>query len=342
MKQICERFVAIMSPSPQTVLGSVLALPSPPPIILVTGPDTERRRAAVRDIEQKFTSVHSRSIIRGREATLDQLRTELLSLSLLEPTHSLIIVRSCHELTSTVAKQLSQLLAKKNLTHTPILFEGEPLSASHPISSLSKQGMTHIAFEPLSGTALVKWIAQECQSREITTVSDEALSLLAQVGNGLLDPIVQAIELCSLSLEPGQPLTEAVCAEIVRIPPSTKEFALLDALAARNRGAAEVLLSTLLASGVSPFPLIALIQKAYSTYLAIHSLKKRGVNERAIQETLGMQQWLFKKQRDVALRMTRTFLQGALRAIITADSKLKNRSLGPEQVLSELMAKLTS
>lgn len=334
--------LAPMTTAPDRVLQSIITAASPPSVLLLTAPDSLRRTEAVRRIEERFSSPHSRTIIRGREASLDHLRTELLSLSLLEPTHSLIIIRNCHELPPALAKQVGQMLVKKKGSHTPIIFEGEPLSANHPIISLTKQGAILVAFEPLAGAALDRWIIQECHSRGITTVADEATNLLAQAGNGSLDAIAQAIELCSLSLDPGQPLTEAVCAEIIQIPPSTKEFALLDALAARNRGAAEVMLTTLLASGISPFPLVALIQKSYSSYLAIHSLKKRGIEERAIQETLGMQQWLFKKQRDVALRMNQSFLKSALRAIITADSKLKNRSLGPELVMSELVAKLTS
>lgn len=331
-----------MSQSPLNTIAPILDLTSPPPITLVTAPDSHRRYEALRQIEKRFTSAHSRTVIRGREANLDQLRTELLSQSLLEPTHSLIIVRSCHELTTTLAKQLCQLLAKKNISHTPILFEGEPLPATHPLLSLRSQGAKHIAYEPLSGSALERWIRNECRSRGIEAVEDEAMNLLIKVGDGSLDAIVQAIELCSLTLDLGQPLTGTVCAEIVGVPPTTKEFALLDALAGRNRGAAEVMLTTLLASGISPFPLVALIQKSYSTYFAIHSLKKQGADDRAIQETLGMKPWLFKKQRDVALRMNQSFLKSALRAIVTADSKLKNRSLGPELVLSELVAKLTT
>lgn len=331
-----------MAEAPERVLQSIIAASAPPPVMLVTAPDSLRRTEAVRRIEEKFSSPHSRTVIRGREASLEQLRTELISVSLLEPTHSLIIVRSCHELPASIAKQVCQIVSKRNGSHTAIVFEGEPLPASHAVMALIKLGAPHVAFESLAGAALDRWIVHECQSRGIKQVADKATSLLAQAGNGSLDAIAQAIELCALSLDPGQPLTEAVSAEIVRIPPSTKEFALLDALAARNRGAAEVLLTTLLSSGVSPFPLVSLIQKSYSSYLAIYSLKKRGIDDRAIQETLGMQQWLFKKQRDVALRMNHSFLRAAHRAIITADSKLKNRSLGPELVLSELVAKLTA
>jgi DNA polymerase III delta subunit len=166
--------------------------------------------------------------------------------------------------------------------------------------------------------------------------------MLAQGGEGSLDRISQLIEICSLTLDPSQPLTASICGSIIQVPSTSKEFALIDALTSRNRASAEALLVTLLISGVSPFPLLSLINKTFSNFLAIHSLTSRRVDEGAIQKLLGMQPWLFRKQRDIAIRLNPSFLRAAYRAIIAADSKMKNRSLGPDIVLSELVAKLTS
>ena len=323
-------------------LSSILDSPIPPRVTIITAPDTLRRSQAVRQCEERFSSRDARCVIRARETSLEAIKTELFSSSLFGANNSLIIVKGAHELPTAIAKGLRQILTKKNEQLTPIIFEGEPLSASHPLTAIAKDVGVVVAFEELKDAPLYRWIRLECKARDIGKIEDEAVAMLAQGGEGSLDRISQLIEICSLTLDPSQPLTASICGSIIQVPSTSKEFALIDALTSRNRAAAEALLVTLLISGVSPFPLLSLINKTFSNFLAIHSLTSRRVDEGAIQKLLGMQPWLFRKQRDIAIRLNPSFLRAAYRAIIAADSKMKNRSLGPDIVLSELVAKLTS
>jgi DNA polymerase III delta subunit len=326
----------------EITLSSLLGAHAPPSVTVITSPDTLRRSQAVRQSEERFSSRDARCVIRARETSLEAIKTELFSSSLFGANNSLIIVKSAHELPTAIAKGLRQILAKKNVQLTPILFEGEPLAASHPLTAIAKDVGVVVAFEELKDAALYRWIRLECKARDIAKIEDEAVAMLAQGGEGSLDRTSQLIEICSLTLDPSQPLTASICGSIIQVPSTSKEFALIDALTSRNRAAAEALLVTLLISGVSPFPLLSLINKTFSNFLAIHSLTSRRVDEGAIQKLLGMQPWLFRKQRDIAIRLNPSFLRAAYRAIIAADSKMKNRSLGPDIVLSELVAKLTS
>lgn len=334
--------ISDMSIIAETSLSSLLTSAAPPCVTLITAPDALRRDLAVRQFEERFSSRDARSVIRARDASLDALRTELFSQSLFGPSRSLIVVRGAHEISTATSKGLRQLFGKGNQSLTPILFEGEPLTPSHSLTKIARELGVVVTFEELKDVALYRWIRAECKVRGIGKIEDEAVTMLAQAGEGSLDLIAQLIEVCSLTLNVGESLSASVCGLIVQVPQTAKEFALIDALASRNRSAAESLLVNLLSAGVSPFPLMSLIQKTYGTLLAINSLTSQQVDESAIQKLLGMQPWLFKKQRDVAIRLNPSFLRAAYRSIIAADSKMKNRSLGADVVLSELVAKLTT
>lgn len=332
----------LMSQNPDTILRGLLSKSAPPRTTLISSPDALRRTHALRHFECRFTSANARSSHRGGEVSLSQLRLELFSLSLFEPASSLLVVRRAHELPLSLAKGLSEELMKARRPHTPIIFESEPLATTHPIAKLAASLGATVAYLPLKEIELIDWVLAECKARGITKIANDAAQMLAKGSDGCLDTIANMIEVCALSLEPDEPLTVEACSLVVKVPPAAKEFALVDALAAKNRGTAEALLSTLLAGGVSPFPLVSLIAKIYGTYLSIQSMRARGIPEGVIQTELGLQPWAYRKQREAAARMSTPFLRSCYRAILTADSKLKNRSLSPELVMSELISKLVA
>ena len=332
----------LMSSTPDSILRGLLSKSTPPRTTLITSPDAIRRTHALHHFECRFTSKDARRSHRGGEVSLSQLRLELFSLSLFEPASSLLVIRRAHELPLAIAKGISEELLKARGPHTPIIFEGEPLATTHPIAKIAASLGAAVAYAPLKEIELIEWIRAECKARGISKIANDAAQMLAKGGDGCLDTIANLIEVCALSLEPDEALTVEACSLIVKVPPAAKEFALVDALAARNRGASEALLSTLLAGGVSPFPLVSLIAKIYGSYLSIQSMRVRGIPDGVIQAKLGLQPWAYGKQREVAARMSPPFLRSCYRAILTADSKLKNRSLSPELVMSELISKLAA
>jgi DNA polymerase III delta subunit len=321
--------------------NSLLREAAPPSVMMITSPDLVRRRDAVKRYERHFTSEDAKLVIRGRDASSSQLRTELISQSILDSLSSLIVLKDYHEIQSSVLADLCKFLTKQKGDHTPILLEGDTLGASSPLHSLIDEGAFHLNYQPLIGVALESWIKHTCHEAGLASIEKEAISTLMQLDGGSLDSISHALELCALNLEPGATVTSALCSNLINVPSTAKEFALIDALAEKDRVKAELIISSLLSSGVSPFPLIGLLTKAYGNYLAISTMRKRGIGDAAIQSTLSLQPWLFKKQLGIASRMSPTYLRAAQRAILRADSLLKNRSLGPDLVLSELIAKLT-
>jgi DNA polymerase III delta subunit len=84
--------------------------------------------------------------------------------------------------------------------------------------------------------------------------------------------------------------------------------------------------------------LIGLLTKTFGTLLRLRLLMDKGVSQGDIKNDLGISPWLFSKYLPLAKRVPpQTFLR-ALSALMVADFKLKDRSLGPNAVFSSLAA----
>ena len=101
------------------------------------------------------------------------------------------------------------------------------------------------------------------------------------------------------------------------------------------------MISQLLDQGVSPFPLLGLLHRNYASYHALNQLLKSGMSPEQCARAVDSPPWLVKKIAPLAQRYTLPNLKIAIAAIARADSLLKNRSLGPEGIMSELLESLT-
>jgi DNA polymerase III delta subunit len=100
------------------------------------------------------------------------------------------------------------------------------------------------------------------------------------------------------------------------------------------------MISGLLAAGKSPFMLMALLNRSFSSYLAIRSLMDEGQNPQDVRQTLGITPWVFNKQLPIARRYSSDDLSRAFKTLVSVDSKLKNRSLSPDVLMSDVIHQL--
>ncbi|NDC39506.1 MAG: hypothetical protein EBZ48_15955 [Proteobacteria bacterium] len=79
-----------------------------------------------------------------------------------------------------------------------------------------------------------------------------------------------------------------------------------------------------------------MISKIFGNYHAISSMLAQRLPPNTIREELKMTPWVFNKSLDAARRIRPQDIESQLEAILCADSKLKNKSLGAEAIFSEL------
>ena len=186
---------------------------------------------------------------------------------------------------------------------------------------------------------LRRWLKAELKQAGIEKVSEAALNSLLRLAKQSPDRLSRLVAHAALYVENGELQNEDLEALFIEhFEPS--EFELVDALGNRNRAQPEVLLEQILKSGKSPFALLGMLSKILSHYLIIRLHLDNGERGPDIQVRLGMNPWVFGKYLSAASRYDVTRIKLAQAAVLRADSRLKNKNLGPQAIFSELISVL--
>lgn len=198
-----------------------------------------------------------------------------------------------------------------------------------------------LKFAELKGAELVKWTEHELKLQGFKSFSRKALDALINVAESSPDKICQYTEQLSIYLDSDK-LDEDDVFALFAEHANPREFVLIDYILAGKEAKAEALLSELLSGGKNPFLLLNLIARTFSNYQMIQSLAQNGKTQGQIQNELNLSPWVFKQTYRAAFKYPKAKLRKALPLILQADSRLKNRSLGPELICSSLISELAT
>lgn len=351
--------VAAPQTSAAALIKKILASPDCPTSLLIISPDTTRRTRAAEHLLQKqgvavalspkpVTQFGDRTKdtsgggqfevrrLRGQDfgmAELKSLREQAGSLSLFSKRRFFLLDQA-EALSADVQKEIL-LLADTFKSDTVLILLAATLLASSPLRKAYTQRERCIVFEELRGAALQQWIEKELKRAEFSSWPESLPSLLAVMEEESVDAVARDVEL--MRLYSGSP---AITSEDVRKlfiqRGAVGEFEYLDALAQGKISQSETLLGELLAAGKNPFMLLALIARSFVNYTGVKALQVEGASVETMKDTLGLTPWVLNKHLSSAKRYSVRRLARALAAIVRADSKLKNRSLGAETIFGEL------
>ena len=220
-----------------------------------------------------------------------------------------------------------------------LVFVASKLPDSNPLVKLCQARETFIRLEELKAAKLRRWIEKGLEAACIRDYPKELLDLLVQQGEGSADKIADLIERLSLLAEDGK-LSRHDLAAVLSLRTEQSEFELIDAIADKNSVRAQITLEKLSQAGSNPFILLSLIARNFGQYLRIKEWLRRGGSSAEVQDRLGLSPWLFNKQLKTANGRSLEQLKSSLINVLRADSKLKNKSLGTETILSELVDRL--
>jgi len=326
-------------------LAEILAREKPPSVILVTAPDEIRKRRLVEHLIQKFSKnlatpnaeIHR---INASQFSLEQLArlADAASALSLFTKQEFSWIRNLEDCPTGVQKQLPKLLKRYSTTHIA-LFTATDLSASHPVMDHCKKDKTLIALAPLKGFELHRWVERELKRAGFKEAPEDAISTLINAAEEQVDALAGMVEHLGLYCDSSVLTKEDVHTVFIHktVP---GEFDFLDALVGGGIARAEVMISGLLAAGKSPFMLMGLLNRSFSGYLSIRSLMDEGENPQEIRQKLNIAPWVFNKQLPVARRYSSEDLKRALKTLVRVDSKLKNRSLSPDVLMSDVIHEL--
>jgi len=331
--------------SSEKILERLKLLKSPPKAILILGPDAIRRdRFAEVATAQIFKDPAALQTIQisGEDlvkSDLVKLRDELLSLSLFAPSR-IFKIQDVQELNAALNKELLEVVDHSSEGSSIFLFATK-LAANSVILKYFEKLELVFELPELKGFDLKRWVGKELKTAGITQYAEACIDLLLRLGGDSPDAIAPLVQHLSLYLEDSTlSLSDIHNLFLERVEPS--EFELIDALQAKNPARIELMLEQILASGKSPFMLLALIGRIFSNYLLIQVLLKRGRTPADIRQALDMPPWIFNKTITAAKHYSVERLKQIQELILASDSKLKNKSLGPDLVVSELLSRLSA
>lgn len=324
--------------SPSAQLKEITSQATPPLCVVITSTDRVRRERALNYLLEHFTSKKKLkssffSFTESGRANLTGFIRDLEEPSLFEPNR-FGVIRSIELARAADVEPLSAFL-KKEVLGSHLIIIGASLPNTPNFKKTLEAHATQVAFEPLKGAELSRWVEREVKHQGLSAVPDEVTALLIALGSDDADSIAQLIEKFSLYLGDAAPTKSALQAlEPGRATAS--DFDLANALLGKNRGATETLLTQLIAQGSSPFMLLGLLTKTFSTLLRIRSLMDRGLSQNQIRADINLAPWIFSKYVPLAQRRTTSELSRDLEALLVADFRLKDRSLGPAAILSQI------
>jgi DNA polymerase III delta subunit len=252
----------------------------------------------------------------------------------------LVVIRRVEALNAALTTKLSEHCARESLASTFILV-GTPLPATNPLRKRLASLDLHVDIPELVDADLQKWVAKELRTAGIPSASGDVVAKLISLSDGNPDRIIQMIEHVALFVD-SDTVTVSDLGTLFAEALDPNEFKLTDYLADRNALQTERYIGSLLASGKNSFLMLSLIYRTFSNYLSIKHLTDRGVSGPDLARQVGGQPWLVTKQAGAARKISYRMLKNGVESVLRADSKLKNKALGAEEILGELTRKTIS
>jgi len=325
------------SSSASALLKEITSMKTCPLCVFISAPDRIRRERALSFILNHFAGVKHRPLTysfteQGRQH-IGNLLADISEPSLFEPQRY-VVIRGIEVAKVVDLEPLSTFLAKK-IEGVHVILTGDGFPQSQNFKKALEKIATIITFESLKGAELRRWTERELKSAGITGASDEMLELALSLAAEEPEAIAALIEKLALYLDGDAPTTE-IMRTLIPGRSSASDFELADALLSKKRASTEVLIHQLISQGSSPFMLLGLLTKTFVSLYRIRAMLDRGMQQNDIRMALGVSPWLFTKYLPIARGQTLAKLSTYCEALLRADFKLKDKSIGHAATFSFL------
>jgi DNA polymerase-3 subunit delta len=317
-----------------------------PGVIVLYGRDeyrvAERLRALTSTLDPAVAEFN-RSVVAGERLTPGELRAQLEVLPFLS-ARRLVIVTGLLERFDEVPRSARRqaevdafvaALGEAPPTTVAILVGGDLRPARNPLlSALHAAGATVERFSLLREGELVAWIQARARQRQLQLQPEAVTRLAALVGPNLWT-LEQEIE--KLALWAGQEPVDA--ATVALLTPAAREesvFRLVDTLLAGQEREAARQLTVLLASGESPFGILALLQQRVRQLWLVRELAAAGLSPAEVKHRAGLgyqPEDLFRDLYTFAGRLSAESVRALHHALLETDEAIKTGRRPPELAL---------
>lgn len=313
---------------------------------LITAADTIRRvRALAAVLGFKEDELNSRSSNELSASGLRWLSAEQFSTDLLLSIEATLRNRSIFSPQVTVVLEQVEKISGKfvdgvlrlvDLTspEARLILIGANIEEKMPLVEAARKRDALLVIPELEGTERFRWVGKELRSAGIRLPDNqeavERLILhLIEISEDSLDKVVAVISHLSLYLA-EEPLTLQAIELLFPHRQTSKEYELVDDIAARKLGIALGRLQNILGDGVHPLILNSVFQRNFQQFLTLLEEEIGGRYVKGVGISSATPQWLREKQLRLARRFSRRELLALQKKLLRLDSVLKNKSLGAE------------
>ena len=308
-----------------------------PGCIVVTSSDRIRRERALSFLLEHFTDKKYKpsSFTFGDQGrtTIQSFLADCAEPSLFEPTR-FAVIKGVEKAKAADLEPISALIAKQ-VPGIHLFIIGQALPNSPNFKKGLDKHATVVAFEDLKGAELTRWVEKELRTSGVTNTPDDVVELVLSLAGDEPDAIARLVEKFSLYLDGATPSSSSL-RELEPGRSVASDFELADALVSPKRANTEVLIQQLLSQGSSPFMLMGLLTKTFTTLYRIRAALDRGQSQQELRNDLGISPWLLTKYLPLAKQLSTTQISERIDALLETDFRLKDRSLGPAALLSSL------
>ncbi len=216
-----------------------------------------------------------------------------------------------------------------------IVFSCDKILSTNKLRKSLQKKSSYLELKSLQGADLKRWTIARLRAAGVSQFEARVPELLMEIGDNSPDRIAPLTE--HIALYAGDDLIEEKhLFEVFITHPHPNEFTLIDVIARKDLAHAEKLIEELLSTGKSPFLLVSMLGRTIGNYISLSALQDEGKSAAQIQAQLGLKPWVVKKTTQALRNYPKWKREKLTYALLRADSQLKNKSLGPASILSEL------
>lgn len=220
-----------------------------------------------------------------------------------------------------------------------VLTDGE-LGKSNALLKALSPGAVVRYFAPLKGPQLESW-ARKRLALLGAVISDEALkSLVRLVGSDLwvMNGEIQKLALYAA----GRSIEADDVQKLVSLSREASIFTLVDAIVDGRLNLANQSLGELLQAGIAPSYILAMLARQLRFVVRARELRASGLSESAMQSTLGLSDFPFRKTLEQAGRYSISRLKEFYHKLLETDIAIKTGKYDDELALTILVSELCS
>lgn len=312
-----------------------------PPELMILCPDQIRRERALEKIISNFKLSSAEKIIlsigSSDTSQIDGLLFKTAEISLFSK-EKIIFIRDIHLINADKTDALLNLI--KNNQHAKIMITGDALAANSRLYKYFSGKHLLVELEKLESNELLRWLEKEANGLQIK-LTGKALELLAEMSEHNADLARKMLEQAAIYTD-NQELTAEQLLELFPRSTTANQFKLVELINARQLIAAELEMRALLENESSHFGLLGLLHKSYFMAFLLSLGLKNGHSIEATGRHLKIPPFVLNKYAALARAQSPEKLKSKLAELLRTDSIFKNRSLGDENALSMLLARLAA